>query len=757
MNGIEIRTRPEEWGEKRRLAGLLFLVAGVFGLLGFFRSMTGVSFAGWVVYPSAAVLCGLIWYTYYGQKRAFLLLIIGAVLAYGAAIFLLEDTFRKQIRYIMIHMSGGDVEETAVTETALLLAGFLSFFIAMAEFLVHSHVLLYLLTTGLLLLSPFWGVRPGVETVVMLAVFQIAFWAMQTAEQMPWRPSFEGMDRGRLAAWSGMAAGILLLVAFLFAGLFASRQAERLYSLVYGVEGQLYRTMNRLSGRASEHVTGGRMGRGNNYRTGTPHLEVLVEEKPVETMYLCGFWGGEYIGGDWRQADDETLFQVIEEELGWDSYSGSYDWTRSMYHSMYFVMNANFRETENPGWNNMVIRHSNKVYDTMFIPYYNQGSWNWHGDTMYDGYTFSFYERRDIDIDWDSVPSGVDLMESWYKELRDAYAQKAAAVYVEVPMAVLPRLTALCQENPLDSLDEITAFILYTLHSRASYTMTPGWSPLNEDIVEYFLFEGGRGYCEHFAAAATLMYRLYGIPARYVSGYVVQPSSFEQQEDGGWLAVVTDEAAHAWPEIFLQDYGWMPVEVTPAIGGGSVASYPGFDGAVFGRILQERGWDEDRRNQDQVRNRETGIGGEGFMGGSIDFASYEKWLYASGGILACLLCVSPVLIAYARLRRLQRWETAGCRKVFFRLKEMLSFAGILSGYDGTEADFAGQLSKVTGVSEIEIVRMLETVSEAAYGIEAPSPEREDAVRETCAELAQRIYESLGRRRKWVFRYWKAFI
>lgn len=54
--------------------------------------------------------------------------------------------------------------------------------------------------------------------------------------------------------------------------------------------------------------------------------------------------------------------------------------------------------------------------------------------------------------------------------------------------------------------------------------------------AEYFSFESGQGYCQHFAVAAVLLYRLYGIPARYAAGYAVQPSDFQRQEDGNWTA-----------------------------------------------------------------------------------------------------------------------------------------------------------------------------------------------------------------------------
>ncbi len=80
--------------------------------------------------------------------------------------------------------------------------------------------------------------------------------------------------------------------------------------------------------------------------------------------------------------------------------------------------------------------------------------------------------------------------------------------------------------------------------------------PEGEDFVAYFLTESRRGYCMHFASAATLMLRELGVPARYVSGFVADL-------EAGQTVNVPDYAAHAWVEIYLEDYGWYPVDVTP--------------------------------------------------------------------------------------------------------------------------------------------------------------------------------------------------
>lgn len=87
--------------------------------------------------------------------------------------------------------------------------------------------------------------------------------------------------------------------------------------------------------------------------------------------------------------------------------------------------------------------------------------------------------------------------------------------------------------------------------------------PEGEDSVEFFLLKQHKGYCTHFASAATLIYRLYGVPARYASGYLVMPSDFKKNQDRTWTASVTDERAHAWTEVFHQNIGFVPVEATP--------------------------------------------------------------------------------------------------------------------------------------------------------------------------------------------------
>jgi len=99
--------------------------------------------------------------------------------------------------------------------------------------------------------------------------------------------------------------------------------------------------------------------------------------------------------------------------------------------------------------------------------------------------------------------------------------------------------------------------------SSFTYTLHPGEMPDSvidgSTFLDYFLLDSRQGYCTYFATAFTLLARAEGIPARYVQGYCVPIRGSEE-------VVVTSSMAHAWPEVYLDDVGWIPFEPTPGYG-----------------------------------------------------------------------------------------------------------------------------------------------------------------------------------------------
>lgn len=90
------------------------------------------------------------------------------------------------------------------------------------------------------------------------------------------------------------------------------------------------------------------------------------------------------------------------------------------------------------------------------------------------------------------------------------------------------------------------------------YSLDAETMPKGEDFPVWFLTKAESGYCVHYAAAAAAMLRAYGVPTRYVTGYLVNASA------GEWTIVSSDNA-HAWAEYFDDEMGcWIPLEATPA-------------------------------------------------------------------------------------------------------------------------------------------------------------------------------------------------
>lgn len=124
-----------------------------------------------------------------------------------------------------------------------------------------------------------------------------------------------------------------------------------------------------------------------------------------------------------------------------------------------------------------------------------------------------------------------------------------------------PRYGQLALEVTKDALmpvEKAAALVEY-LSKKAIYTLTPNHKvEPHEDPVAPFLFGDMRGYCVHFAHAVTYMLRSLDIPSRIATGYLTDLS---QSKDGHVLLRMSDR--HAWAEVFVAGYGWVPFDVQP--------------------------------------------------------------------------------------------------------------------------------------------------------------------------------------------------
>lgn len=235
--------------------------------------------------------------------------------------------------------------------------------------------------------------------------------------------------------------------------------------------------------------------------------------------------------------------------------------------------------------------------DTVFYRYLLSDA-NWGSDTLEEGALnivngkitrnewadYVYYPIIESEKKTYGVPSTMVDIEKTVK-------LQAETFYLDVPEECYDAVTKASEEAGIvegDSQEVIIQKVKDYFEEEFSYTTRPGRTPRGEDFVTWFL-EKKKGYCAHFATAATMIYRYNGIPARYVEGYVITyedvmngellddfdyddyySGDSELGETGVVEVAVTDARAHAWVEVYqikeeYADVGfWTCEEVTTA-------------------------------------------------------------------------------------------------------------------------------------------------------------------------------------------------
>lgn len=141
-----------------------------------------------------------------------------------------------------------------------------------------------------------------------------------------------------------------------------------------------------------------------------------------------------------------------------------------------------------------------------------------------------------------------------------AYPAWVEQTYLQMPRSVPLRVWALAldltstQPTPYDQALAIEGHL-----RRFPYTLDLDRPPADRDLVDYFLFDLQRGYCDYYASAMVVLARASGLPARLVQGYAAGRSLDGRQY------LVTEADAHAWVEVFFPGYGWVEFEPTPSL------------------------------------------------------------------------------------------------------------------------------------------------------------------------------------------------
>lgn len=334
---------------------------------------------------------------------------------------------------------------------------------------------------------------------------------------------------------------------------------------------------------------------GNNapQYTGKSVLEMETNEKPVSTVYVKGFYGINYDSGNWNY--DDSAFRKACREAGKSTEEVAKQIFQMPYDSWEAYEKSVITSNTLQGIE-YKLRYTGTTGDVAYIPYATDyasldESYSLMGDYLFKksildreitckGQNFHYELSGWHNVNRAIENEIVEKTEEFINDLADAYLQipeELKDFLSQESVAIEASMLSDYYGIPEDGTEN-NRRILYGakvasyLSKKMAYSLKLDELPAGVDPIEYALAESHEGYCMHFASAATMLLRYGGVPARYVSGYAVDRSVFVYDAEAGvYKATVGDFMAHAWVEVYLDNIGWVPLEVTP---GSSLENLP---------------------------------------------------------------------------------------------------------------------------------------------------------------------------------------
>jgi len=465
-------------------------------------------------------------------------------------------------------------------------------------------------------------------------------------------------------------------------------------------------------------------------------LKVTVSEKPTEILYLKGYVGADYTPNRWRMGDADSLTDAA---LNWKTDGDSLLYIQNMpFLRMMYVQScmdgaaldgagdgdgSDAEEGEEAVSSRTIsVERLNANTAYTYVPYqaylndyYNilGGDCSVQGQTAQDD-RYEYFEnstymdtmKKWMDVDA-SASDGGDTAgalgsynhRNMLDELEASYESYVNTHYTDVPESQ-KRIEKLCkkkkkewdkklegnlsdtqkQDLSYEKIDDVKNFVVRTLWERCEFSKSASKISDDEDYIERFMFEKKKGDSTAFASAAVVMFRSCGIPARYVVGYAAPANLFSGQADGSYMAVLQDDNAHAWVEIYMPDCGWTPVETTP-----------GFAGTIDNLDMPEADT-EDTESIADKKDKDADRDGEDTAGTGADMKRIRQLKMALGAVCGSLIVIIVFLLRIWYVKRrnlaLKKGLSPGerVRIIFISFYELLERDGRLAADEGACVD-----------------------------------------------------------------------
>ena len=165
-------------------------------------------------------------------------------------------------------------------------------------------------------------------------------------------------------------------------------------------------------------------------------------------------------------------------------------------------------------------------------------------------------------------------------QLREAGTDYPAWVterYLQLPDHITARTVELAESLAADHDNPYDIAVAVTNHLRSyEYSEIIEAPPADREVVDWWLFEYQKGFCQYYATSQVILLRILGIPARFSVGYAEGELRREEGQgdprfsnlpqevfiDIPGTYVVRQKEAHAWPEVYFSGIGWVEFEPT---------------------------------------------------------------------------------------------------------------------------------------------------------------------------------------------------
>lgn len=298
----------------------------------------------------------------------------------------------------------------------------------------------------------------------------------------------------------------------------------------------------------------------------------VVMSKP-QSYYLRGFVGGDYSVKGWKSPEYKKLYDYSDMfyVLHQNNFYG---------HSQISLLCSNLYSIS--GDNRIIVKNIGACRKYIYAPYETdtQKSFLSYNNRLDDCGILSdgfFGEKNYIYFAYDNKVKNYGSLEnalytenyenkySDYLKSEAHYRNFVYKNYLDIPEAaenVIKSVLGSYEKSERISYTTAKLNILNVL-SKNEYSDEVNYKCTgNTDIVSEFLQETKIGNSVHFASAAALMLRYYGIPSRYAEGYAITPDDTENVRSNTEI-IITDDNAHMWAEYYCDGIGWLPFETVP--------------------------------------------------------------------------------------------------------------------------------------------------------------------------------------------------